>query len=89
MTATEKALEAFAWGARGQFFWDGNKRTSMTLANKILVSAGAGILTITDRHMEQFNTLLLHYYNTGDSSDLKGFLYRDAIQGIEMQQASQ
>ena len=67
----------------------GNKRTSMTLANKILVSAGAGILTITDRHMEQFNTLLLHYYNTGDSSDLKEFLYRDAIQGIEMQQASQ
>lgn len=85
MTATEKALEAFAWGARGQFFWDGNKRTSMTLANKLLVSAGAGILTITDRHMEQFNTLLLHYYNTGDSSDLKEFLYRDAIQGIEMQ----
>ena len=85
MTATEKALEAFAWGTRGQFFWDGNKRTSMTLANKILVSAGAGILTITDWHMEQFNTLLLHYYNTGDSSDLKEFLYRDAIQGIEMQ----
>ncbi|MBQ8212461.1 MAG: Fic family protein, partial [Clostridia bacterium] len=26
-TATEKALEAFVWGARGQFFWDGNKRT--------------------------------------------------------------
>lgn len=23
-TATEKALTAFAWGARGQFFWDGN-----------------------------------------------------------------
>lgn len=89
MTATEKALEALAWGARGQFFWDGNKRTSMTLANKLLVSAGAGILTITDRHMEQFNTLLLHYYNTGDSSDLKEFLYRNAIQGIEMQQASQ
>ena len=85
MTATEKALEAFAWDTRGQFFWDGNKRTSMTLANKILVSAGAGILTITDRHMEQFNTLLLHYYNTGDSSDLKEFLYRDAILGIEMQ----
>lgn len=85
MTATEKALEAFAWGTRGQFFWDGNKRTSMTLANKLLVSAGVGILTIADRHMEQFNTLLLHYYNTGDSADWKEFLYRDAIQGIEMQ----
>lgn len=84
MTATEKALEAFVWGARGQFFWDGNKRTSMTLANKILISAGAGILTITDKHMEQFNTLLLCYYNTGDSTELKEFLYQNTIQGIEI-----
>ena len=81
-TATTKALEAFVWGTRGQFFWDGNKRTSMTLANKILISAGAGFLTITDRHMEQFNTLLLDYYNAGDSEALKDFLYENTIQGI-------
>lgn len=81
-TATEKALEAFTWGTRGQFFWDGNKRTSMTLANKILVTAGAGILTITDKHMEQFNTLLLDYYDTGEKKALKDFLYENAIQGI-------
>ena len=43
MTATEKALEIFVWGTRGQYFWDGNKRTSLMLANKILISAGAGI----------------------------------------------
>ena len=81
-SATAKALEAFVWGARGQFFWDGNKRTSMTLANKILIAAGVGFLTITDRHMEQFNTLLVEYYNTGDSEALKDFLYENAIQGI-------
>ena len=81
-TATAKALEAFVWGARGQFFWDGNKRTSMTLANKILISAGVGFLTITDRHMEQFNTLLIDYYNTGESEALKDFLYENTIQGI-------
>ena len=81
-TATTKALEAFVWGTRGQFFWDGNKRTSMTLANKILISAGAGFLTVTDRHMEQFNTLLVDYYNTGESEALKDFLYENAIQGI-------
>ena len=81
-SATDKALEAFAWGARGQFFWDGNKRTSLTLANKILVSAGAGILTITDKHMEQFNVLLLDFYNTGNNKALKEFLYENAIQGM-------
>ena len=82
MSTTGKALEAFVWGARGQFFWDGNKRTSMTLANKILVPAGAGLLTITDNHMERFNTLLLDYYNTGEKEALKDFLYHNAIQGI-------
>ena len=81
-SATDKALEAFAWGARGQFFWDGNKRTSLMLANKILVSSGSGIMTITDKYMEQFNTLLLNYYNTGASKELKQFLYEDAIQGM-------
>lgn len=81
-TATEKALNVFAWGTRGQFFRDGNKRTSMTLANKILLSAGAGILTVTDRHMERFNELLLDSYNTGESGGLKTFLYENAIQGI-------
>lgn len=83
-SATEKALNAFVWGTRGQFFWDGNKRTSLTLANKILIKSGAGILTITDKNMEQFNMLLLDYYNTGESDNLKMFLYENAIQGISI-----
>ncbi|MDD2981493.1 MAG: Fic family protein [Hespellia sp.] len=81
-SATEKALNAFVWGTRGQFFGDGNKRTSLMLANKILIKSGAGLLTITDKHMEQFNCLLLEYYNTGESDNLKVFLYENAIQGI-------
>ena len=81
-SATDKALEAFVWGTRGQFFWDGNKRTSLMLSNKILVSSGSGIMTITDKYMEQFNALLLNYYNTGKSEELKQFLYENAIQGM-------
>lgn len=84
VSSTDKALEAFTWGARGQFFWDGNKRTSLMLANKILVSSGSGIMTITDKYMEQFNTLLLNYYNTGKSEELKQFLYENAIQGMKI-----
>lgn len=81
-TATEKALQLFCWGARAQLFWDGNKRTSLTVANKVLVSSGAGILTITDKHMEEFNVLLLNFYNTGEASELKKFLYDRTITGI-------
>lgn len=83
-SATDKALTAFCWGTRGQFFWDGNKRTSLTLANKILLEAGAGMLTITEKHMEEFNGALLEYYNTGEAEPLKLFLYRNAIQGMEV-----
>lgn len=81
-TATEKALNIFAWGTRKQLFWDGNKRSSLTAANKILIEAGAGILTVTDKYMERFNELLLDYYNTGVADKLKDFLYSNAIQGI-------
>lgn len=83
-SATDKALAAFTWGVRGQFFWDGNKRTSLMLANKILVFSGSGIMTITDKYMEQFNILLLNYYNTGKSKELKQFLYENAIQGMKI-----
>lgn len=82
-TQTEKALDVFLWGTKGQLFWDGNKRTSMTAANKILIASGAGILTITDRYMEKFNTLLLEYYNTAEHEQLKKFLYNNCIHGID------
>lgn len=44
----------------------------------------AGIMTITDKYMEQFNVFLLDYYNTGVSDTLKEFLYENAIQGINI-----
>jgi hypothetical protein len=78
------ALTAFTWGARSQLFWDGNKRTSLVLANKLLLSSGAGMLTIGERHMEEFNIRLLDFYNTGESEPLMHFLYDNAIQGLEI-----
>lgn len=83
-TATERALDLFCYITYNQLFWDGNKRTAMTAANKILVSTGKGILTIQDSDMEKFNTLLRKMYNTGSRDDLKKFLYENAIQGIEI-----
>ncbi len=84
VTVTEKALNVFAWGTRSQLFWDGNKRTSLTVANKILLSNGAGVLTVTDKDMEQFNSCLLEFYITGNSENLKQFMYDRAIVGIEI-----
>ena len=58
--------------------------SNFSFSNKILVSAGAGILTIKDKYMEQFNSLLLEYYDTGASEKLKHFLYEHALQGMNV-----
>ena len=83
-TATEKALNVFVWGARSQLFWDGNKRTSLVVANKILISNGAGMLTIKENNIQEFNELLVDYYNTGNPDKVKEFLYNNAIEGISL-----
>lgn len=83
-TATSRALELFCYITYNQLFWDGNKRTALTAANKLLVSNGCGILTIKDRDMESFNALLRTMYDTGNNTDLKHFLYSNAIQGLEL-----
>lgn len=80
---TEKAIIAFLWGARRKIFWDGNKRTSILLANKILVENGNGMLTITEKYMARFNELLVEYYNTNEINQIKEFLYKYAIIGID------
>ena len=80
---TEKALTLFLWGVRSQLFWDGNKRTSLLIANKLLITKGCGILTIKEKNMEQFTTLLTEYFDTGEMAAVKQFLYDNAIDGIK------
>lgn len=80
---TAKALNAFLWGMRRQLFWDGNKRTSLLLANRMLIESGNGILTIKERDMEKFNVLLTQYYENGNGKVLIQFLYDNAMSGID------
>ncbi len=80
---TKRAITYMLYGMRGQLFWDGNKRTSIIVANKILISNGKGILTIKDENLQEFNTLLTEYYDTNDSEKIEKFLYNNCIFGIE------
>jgi len=82
-SATQKALEVFCWTARRQLFWDGNKRTAMLAANKLLISSGAGVLFVTEQDILEFSVLLSAYYESGDPGALKDFLYTKAIFGME------
>ena len=69
--AQERALEAFCYLTRAQLFWDGNKRVATIVASKIMIEAGAGVLTIGKASALDFNDALLHYYDIADSGPLK------------------
>ena len=68
---TKRAEDYFCYATRSQLFWDGNKRTSTIVASKILIEAGAGVLTIGKADSADFNEALLHYYDTADPQPLK------------------
>lgn len=67
----ERATEYFCYAVKSQLFWDGNKRTSTIVSNKILIENGEGVLTIDEYHAQLFNETLLHYYDTDDKDPLK------------------
>ncbi len=72
------------YGMRKQLFWDGNKRTSTIVANKIMIQNGKGIIKVPDNKLEQFNELLSDYYTTNNMDTIKQFIYENCIDGITM-----
>lgn len=68
---------------RSQIFWDGNKRTSMIVANKILINNGCGIITIKEDYINEFNKLFTEYYNSGNIDKIEKFIYDNRIFGME------
>ena len=82
-SSTDRAIEYMLFGMREQLFWDGNKRTSMIVANKIMIENGAGIIRISDEYLEEFNRLLSDFYTTNEKDKIKEFLFKNCIEGIE------
>ena len=80
---TEKAIKFFLWACRSQLFWDGNKRTATVCANKILIAEGAGVFTVKEKYVEEFNEKLVAFYNTGDYFLIDNWLYDNCIDGID------
>ena len=83
-STTLKSINLMLYLMRSQVFWDGNKRTSMIVANKILIQNGCGIITVKEEYIGEFNTLLTEYYNTGNKNKITKFLYDKCIYGLEL-----
>ena len=80
--ATERAISVMLYCMRGQFFLDGNKRTSILAANKEMILNGHGIISIPIEAISQFTRLLVEYYETGEQNMVKAFIYENCIDGI-------
>ena len=83
-TSTEIAIEVMLWVMRRQMFIDGNKRVAMLLANKIMIDNGCGIITISLENQKLFFEKLIKFYETGDNTDLKKWLYDTSIDGLNL-----
>ncbi|WOO86843.1 Fic family protein [Mollicutes bacterium LVI A0039] len=57
------ALEYFCYATKYQLFYDGNKRTSYLIVNKVLIENGIGVFYIHDQFRDEFNQLLNDHYN--------------------------
>lgn len=73
ISETERALRLFLFISKNQIFWDGNKRTALLTANKIMFSQGLGLLSIPSNLFDQFNKILSAYYNSEDLNEKKNF----------------
>lgn len=81
---TEIAIEVMLWIMRRQMFIDGNKRVAMLFANKIMIDNGCGIITIAQENQQTFFEKLINYYESGDNTDLKQWIYETSIDGIDL-----
>lgn len=83
-TTTDKALTLLYHNMRGQLFWDGNKRTAMLSANKMMIDGGAGLISVPLDKWDDWNTLISDFYVSGDMELVKEWTYQNGIQGPDI-----
>lgn len=81
--ATQRTIKTMVYIMKSQLFWDGNKRSAMLFANKIMIKNGAGVITIPIEKREEFGRKLIQYYETDEIEELEKFVYDNCIDGIQ------
>lgn len=68
---------------RAQLFYEGNKRLAMLIGNKIMIQYGRGIITVSQKDINEFYKLLIEFYETNNTYKIKEFLYNNCIDGMK------
>lgn len=73
----ERAFNIHLWYFRTQAFKDGNKRVANFITNHELIKNSAGLFTVPDDMCNKYKILLVKFYETGDSKEIKEFMYNN------------
>lgn len=81
---TDKSITLMCKLMKMQTFNDGNKRTSMLIANHELIKNGNGIISISNENKIEFGEKLIRYYENENVLDsLKEFICEKCLTGIK------
>ena len=75
----EAALEMFCFISRTQMFLDGNKRIAQLMCNKVMMENDIGIFSIPYDKIDKFKELLVRFYETNNSNEIKAFFKEDCL----------
>ena len=78
----ERCIDLFCWLQRSQMFLDGNKRVANLVANKEMIKNGRGIIAVPVEEIGNYLTKLIEYFESGDNTKLKEWLYENCIDGV-------
>ena len=59
-----RAIAAFLFFARNQFFWDVNKRVGRLMMNGVLLSSGHDAINVPEARRLEFNEAMVEFYDT-------------------------
>lgn len=78
----DRCIDLFCWIQRSQMFLDGNKRVANLIANKEMIKNGQGIIAVPVEEIGNYLTKLIEYYESGDNTNLKQWIYENCIDGV-------
>ena len=78
----ERCIDLFCWIQRCQMFLDGKKLVANLVANKEMIKNGQGIIAVPVEEIGNYLTKLTLYYESGDNTNLKQWIYDNCIDGV-------
>ena len=78
----ERCIDLFCWIQRCQMFLDGKKLVANLVANKEMIKNGQGIIAVPVEEIGNYLTKLIEYYESGDNTNLKQWIYENCIDGV-------